>query len=201
MGLRRVTWVVFYLLLLALASLGFRYNLMEVRPELNRLVRSLPERLAEFTAPWREEAVEAVTTPNLVQPLYGSLVQGYGWQRHQLTSLPYYHRAIDIRAETGTLVRAVSSGRVSKVYYGLTLGQTVIIQHDGGWTSGYAYLSQVLVKEGDFVSTGSVIGNSGSSGLLRLGTKAHLHFMLFYRSSAVNPESYLAPLQTGGNMR
>lgn len=200
MGLRRVTWVVFYLLLLALASLGFRYNIMEVKPEFNRLVQSLPERLARSTAPWREEAVEAVTTTNLILPLYGSVIQGYGWQRHQLTGLPYYHRAIDIEAENGTLVCATSSGRVSKVYYGLTLGQTILIQHDGGWTSGYAHLSRILVKEGEFVSTGSVIGNSGSSGLLRLGTKEHLHFMLFYQSSAVNPEPYLPP-QTGGNIR
>lgn len=199
MGLRRITWVILYLVLLAGASFVLR-NGIPAGLDMPSWLSRVPQELGSLIAPWREEAVTVSTTLELGRPLHGEPLQGYGWQNHPLTGLPYYHRALDIAAEEGTLVTAVAPGRVNKTYYGVTLGDTVTIQHDAGWSSGYAHLSETLVSEGDFVTTGSVIGKSGKTGLLSLGSEPHLHFMLFYYGSAVDPAQYITEEQTRGSL-
>ncbi|MBO8126182.1 MAG: M23 family metallopeptidase [Firmicutes bacterium] len=200
MALRRAIWIIIYLLALAVASLvlegdvtgyltGLKKRVCQVK--LSQVAQELPENLARWTAPWREEAVEVTSGPLFSAPIYGEVIATYGWQKHPLTKLPYFHRALDIFAEVGTPVRAVAPGRVSRVNYGVTLGHTVIIQHEAGWSSGYAHLSQTLAEEGDFVAQGTVVGKSGTSGLLRLGTKPHLHFILYYQDSPVDPAPWI----------
>ena len=63
------------------------------------------------------------------------------------------------------------------------------IKHDKNIISSYQSLSEVLVKEGDKITQGTIIGKSGTSNLEKdLGS--HLHFELTIDSNTVDPEEY-----------
>jgi pyruvate/2-oxoglutarate dehydrogenase complex dihydrolipoamide acyltransferase (E2) component len=72
---------------------------------------------------------------------------------------------------------------MSKYYHGY--GNLVIIRHENGLETFYAHLSKRLVKVGDWVDAGTVIGLGGSTGR---ATGAHLHFETRYKGYAFDPQ-------------
>ena len=69
------------------------------------------------------------------------------------------------------------------------MGNTVYIQHQKNVVSVYKHLSISLVKTGDLVNTGQVIGIIGNSGEMTTGP--HLHFEFWYDGKSVNPASFI----------
>jgi murein DD-endopeptidase MepM/ murein hydrolase activator NlpD len=65
---------------------------------------------------------------------------------------------------------------------------SVTITHANGFQSGYAHLSEQLVKAGQKVKQGDIIAKSGNTGR---STGAHLHFTLRYNGIALDPQQYL----------
>ncbi|MCK9536282.1 MAG: M23 family metallopeptidase [Bacilli bacterium] len=84
-------------------------------------------------------------------------------------------------------VIACLSGTVTKVTDSPIYGQCVTIDHGDGIVSEYMSLGSVLVKEGDKINQGSVIGNGGTNEYDSMAG-IHIHFQLKYKSKAVNPE-------------
>ena len=86
-------------------------------------------------------------------------------------------------------VVSLLDGTVITVKEDQTLGKIVEIKHDNNIISSYQSLSEVLVKEGDTLTQGTIIGKSGTSNLEKdLGS--HLHFELTIDSNTVDPENY-----------
>ena len=86
-------------------------------------------------------------------------------------------------------VVSILDGTVITVREDQTLGKIVEIKHDKNIISSYQSLSEVLVKEGDKITQGTIIGKSGTSNLEKdLGS--HLHFELTIDSNTVDPEEY-----------
>ena len=86
-------------------------------------------------------------------------------------------------------VVSILDGTVITVKEDQTLGKIVEIKHDNNIISSYQSLSEVLVKEGDTLTQGTIIGKSGTSNLEKdLGS--HLHFELTIDSNTVDPENY-----------
>ena len=73
------------------------------------------------------------------------------------------HQGIGIGVPVGTEVRAVADGEAVIVGPFGTYGLTVVINHGGGVYSNYHYLSMINIQNGQFISGGSVIGQSGRS--------------------------------------
>lgn len=96
------------------------------------------------------------------------------------------HKGIDLAAEEGTAVYAVKSGVVEYIFFDdKTFGNYIIISHDkGNITSVYAHLSKIVVKKGNFISKGDIIGLVGSTGL---ATGPHLHFEIRQGGVAQDP--------------
>jgi hypothetical protein len=120
------------------------------------------------------------------------------------------HRGIDIRVRdyvamrAGMVVVAAADGVVRATRDGVEdvavqnntdsreevsrygLGNTVILDHGGGWQSAYGHMMKgsVLVKEGDHVTAGQPLGMVGLSGLTSF---PHVHFMVKYNDKAVDP--------------
>lgn len=102
------------------------------------------------------------------------------------------HDGIDIAAEEGTTVCAVSSGTVTDVYEDDLMGTTVIIDHGDGLTSTYANLAaEPTVAVGDDVLTGDPIGSVGRTALAESSRAPHLHLEMSQDSLAVDPTQYL----------
>lgn len=107
-----------------------------------------------------------------------------------LRCLEYYglctnHRAIDYAAAAGTPIRAVGGGIV--VYAGWNsqgYGNFVSIRHNETYTTNYAHQSKILVKVGQAVKQGEIIGKVGSTGL---STGPHLHYEIVKHGSKINP--------------
>ena len=101
------------------------------------------------------------------------------------------HDGIDFRASLATPVRASLSGTVMDVNHGAVqncqYGKWVLIRHGNGLATLYAHLSDISVSKGASVTTGQVIGYSGSTGY---ATGPHLHFTV-YLSEAVSFKQYI----------
>ena len=67
-------------------------------------------------------------------------------------------------------------------------GRMVEVQHAGGFTTRYGHLSKILVKEGQKLSAGDVVGKVGSSGR---STGPHLHYEVRRNGDALNPVRFL----------
>jgi len=67
-------------------------------------------------------------------------------------------------------------------------GNTVVVSHGGNLATLSAHLSQVLVRPGETVTAGQVVGLAGSTGM---STGPHLHFEVRLRGTPADPLRYL----------
>ena len=103
------------------------------------------------------------------------------------------HNGLDIAAEEGTSVRAAAAGVVYTTYTDDAMGTTVVIRHEGGYTTSYASLAQELsVEPGDQVELGQVIGCVGTTALIENALEPHVHFSVTYRDAQMDPLEFLA---------
>lgn len=98
------------------------------------------------------------------------------------------HYGVDIVAPHGSPVRAARSGRVieSRADFKRGWGWTVVIEHPDGWITRYAHLSANLIRAGEPVAQGQVIGRVGNTGR---STGTHLHFGTYLRWNPKDPLS------------
>ena len=93
------------------------------------------------------------------------------------------HNGIDLKASIGTPIYAAEDGEVIAVgnqdlyCYKGAYGKFVVIRHYNNLTTLYAHLSLYIVKKGDIVKRGQVIGYSGNTGF---ATGPHLHFTVYF---------------------
>ncbi len=121
-------------------------------------------------------------------PARGRISSPFGFRSNPFTGLRTYHSAVDIVVNLGTSIKATNDGRVADTGYNSVFGNYIILKHDSGYQSLYAHLSKINVKEGSYISKGSVIGLSGNTGQ---STGPHLHFSLFKNGQALDPLKYL----------
>ncbi len=122
-------------------------------------------------------------------PTKGRLVSGFGYRKHPLRGGYHLHSGIDIDAPYGTQVKATGDGIVVKAGVSESgYGIQVEIDHGNGFKTKYAHLSKVLVRIGQKVKRGDVIGKVGSTGW---STGPHLHYEVIKGKKKINPYPYL----------
>ena len=102
------------------------------------------------------------------------------------------HTGQDFAVDIGTPVRSVGDGRVVKVSCGGAFGIEVVVEHAGGYYTQYAHLAAVTVEQGERVTAGQWVGQSGTTGN---STGPHLHFEVRLTpqlGSGVDPRQWLA---------
>jgi len=104
-----------------------------------------------------------------------------------------YHYGIDMAALKGTPVKAAATGIVLESYWNNGYGNCIIVAHNKKYKTRYAHLDKRLVKVGQKVKRGQVIGKVGDTGLVRGSGKdaSHLHFEVYAFGKHVNPLSVL----------
>lgn len=110
------------------------------------------------------------------------VISTFGWRSGKL------HRGIDIKAPTATPVLAAASGVVVESQWRNGYGNTVLIEHESGFTTRYAHLQTCLVHEGQRVTWGDTIGELGSTG--RASTH-HVHFEILQDGELMDPAFFL----------
>lgn len=98
------------------------------------------------------------------------------------------HHGVDIAAPEGSRIRSAQGGIVTFAGERGGYGNLVEITHADGRVTRYAHAKQVLVKKGDKVQKGQVVGLVGSTGR---STGPHLHFEVRERGRAIDPTAAL----------
>lgn len=97
------------------------------------------------------------------------------------------HYGNDYGIPEGTSIYSCADGKVVMAENRISTGWSIVIEHLPGLYSLYYHLSELNVKEGDFVKQGDFIGKSGSTGL---ATGPHLHWEMRLNGEAVRPEFF-----------
>ncbi len=122
-------------------------------------------------------------------PTEGEVVTFFGRQKHPTFDTYVQRKGIEIRTNEGSAIKAVSSGTVAYADWLKGYGLLLIIDHADGFFSLYAHASKLLVKAGDRVQAGQVIGETGDTGMTGEGT---LYFELRDGAEPVDPLIWLA---------
>lgn len=97
------------------------------------------------------------------------------------------HSGIDFAADKGATVKAMAGGVVKEIYEDDMLGTTVVIEHNGGFEAYYSGLGKTtMVKEGDSVDAGDVIGSVNDVPAEQV-EESHLHLETKIGGATVNP--------------
>ncbi len=125
-----------------------------------------------------------------VEKGYGMVTLEWGPAIHPIHNTWYMHNGLDIAYRfKGLEVVASARGKVEKVdYKEETQGIYVRLDHNYGFKTLYAHLDQAIVKSGDEVEKGQVIGYMGNTGR---STGTHLHFEIIFGENTVDPMRYL----------
>jgi len=121
-------------------------------------------------------------------PARGPVSSPYGPRLHPIYRVPAFHAGIDIAIPEGTRVHAAAAGRVATAGWEGGFGFLVVLEHEDGYSTYYAHLSQPLVVVGQFVEMGQTIALSGNTGL---STGPHLHFETRHDGVALDPLLFL----------
>ena len=130
---------------------------------------------SRWTAPFRRPRASAVTST-------------FGTGRTFNGTVASRHLGVDFRGATGAEIRAANRGVVALVDTFFLAGRVVYLDHGGGLTTGYFHMSKPLVRAGDVVERGQVIGLVGATGRV---TGPHLHWTARYGAITVNPMELL----------
>ncbi len=159
--------------------------------ELERRILAQGESVGELVqlAENQEELLQSIPA---IQPVRNSdlkrMASGYGYRIHPIYKVRKMHWGMDFSAPTGTEIFATGNGKVVEVkkkYNGY--GHHIKIQHGFGYETLYAHMSKILVRKGQRVERGEVIGLVGSTGT---SVAPHLHYEVFKEGKRVNPAHY-----------
>lgn len=151
-------------------------------------------RLRSDQAKANQVAREAHATPRLwspqvVLPRDSRVTSGFGTGRVFNGQVSSRHMGLDLAGFPGDTVRAAADGVVALVDGFLLAGNIVYLNHGAGLLTGYFHLSGQLVEAGDTVTAGTPIGLVGATGRV---TGPHLHWVVRYGTTTVDPRSLLA---------
>jgi septal ring factor EnvC (AmiA/AmiB activator) len=118
----------------------------------------------------------------------GKVLARYGKQQHPVLHTITDNKGIDIGVSTGSSIATVASGEVSTIWWLPSYGNLVIVAHDGGYRTVYAHLAEIAVEEGQKVTAGQTIGQSGE------GIEGPMvHFEVWRGRETQDPLKWLSP--------
>jgi len=125
----------------------------------------------------------------LANPAPGHVVTSpFGVRTDPIIGTAALHSGMDFRAPVGMDAKVTAAGVVTKAGWNGGYGRMVEVDHGQGSSTRYGHLDEILVKTGDKVNAGDVIGKTGSSGR---STGPHLHYEVRHDGEAVNPLRFL----------
>jgi murein DD-endopeptidase MepM/ murein hydrolase activator NlpD len=117
-----------------------------------------------------------------------AITSRFGNRMDPFLGRPALHTGIDFRAETGADVKSTGAGKVTVAENSGGYGNMVEIDHGQGVSTRFGHLSAILVKAGDRVEAGDVIGRAGSTGR---STGPHVHYEVRRNDTPVDPMRFL----------
>jgi hypothetical protein len=140
------------------------------------------------------QSPRAAWSGDFLPPVKTTMSEAFGTRRTFNGKLASIHRGLDYHAKPGTPVLASNSGKVLLARGLFYEGNCVVIDHGQGFVTFYMHLSTIEVVEGQTVSKGELIGQSGATGRV---TGPHLHMAARWEGAYVDPAKlFQLPLPT-----
>ncbi|WP_370878214.1 MULTISPECIES: peptidoglycan DD-metalloendopeptidase family protein [Rhodoplanes] len=161
------------------------YRLASVQPVFERQVQRV--RLAREQA---ERLSRTLVTIPIRKPVAGNVdfSSTFGVRLDPFLGRPAMHTGLDFRGSVGEPIRATANGTVTTAGWSGGYGKLVEIDHGHGLSTRYGHMSEILVRQGQSVKIGQVIGRIGSTGR---STGPHLHYETRVSGDAVDPQKFL----------
>ncbi len=122
-------------------------------------------------------------------PVRGEISSGFGKRFHPILKRASHHSGVDIACKKGSPVKSALSGKVVFAGEKGAYGKLVILSHQGMYDeTRYGHLSKIIVKNGEYVSQGQLIGYSGMTGR---ATGPHLHFELYENGIPIDSSIFI----------
>ena len=146
----------------------------------------LQQRADLTTVTSQQIAVLMKLIPNGSPVPYKGITSNYGYRIHPTLHIKEFHRGIDMKAELNTAVHATADGIVEYAGYHATsgYGNLIILDHSFGFKTFFGHLNKVVIKSGEFVKKGTLIGFTGDTGL---SNGPHLHYEIRFIQRPLNP--------------
>lgn len=134
----------------------------------------------------------ALSWPNQIPVRAAHNTSRFGWREDPITGIRTFHEGVDLAAPAGHAILAAAPGKV--VFAGMHSGYGIMaeIDHGRGIRTRYGHAQGFLVRPGDLVRGGQVIGSVGSTGR---STGSHLHFEVRINGVPQNPQNFLGVSQ------
>lgn len=123
-----------------------------------------------------------------ITPVLGWVSSEFGWREHPVDGEEKFHNGVDLAVNNGTEVKAFADGVVDYIGDSPIYGLYLQLKHDGGVTTFYAHCSELCVQQGESVSAGQKVAESGDTGN---ATGPHLHFEIKKDGVRLNPLYYI----------
>jgi len=167
----------------------------------NSLIREMHQQVKQTTLATKQQVLDfgsligqiekkknlLAATPS-IRPVGGWITSKFGYRKSPFTGKRTFHAGLDISNKLGTKIIATADGKVSyaanKMYYGLL----VVIDHGYGRVTKYGHMKKILVKRGQNVKRGEVLGLLGNTGQ---STGPHVHYEVRINGTPANPLKYI----------
>jgi len=128
-------------------------------------------------------AIQPVSNKNLSR-----MASGYGNRIHPIYKTKKFHAGMDFSAKSGTPIYATGDGKILKVRRSKRgYGNHVVINHGYGYKTLYAHMKKYIVRKGQTVKRGEVIGYVGNTGT---SVAPHLHYEVHKDGRKINPVNF-----------
>ncbi len=151
---------------------------------------SLTERVDLATVTSEEMAALMQHVPNGSPIEYKGLTSKYGYRIHPTLDRKEFHRGSDLKAPMDTPIYATADAITewAAPHKASGYGKLIILDHSFGFKTYYGHLNKIVVKSGQFIKRGDLIGYTGNSGM---SNGPHLHYEVRFVQRALNPFWFL----------
>ena len=156
---------------------------------LSKQIAVQSQSLDEIVSLAKEKEKMLASIPAVLPIKKGSfyVASGFKMRMHPILKIRKLHKGMDFTAPRGTPIYASGNGKIYRAQRSSTFGKVVYIDHGYGYKSIYAHMSKMVVRRGQQVRRGDIIGYVGSTGL---SVAPHLHYEVHKNGKALNPISF-----------
>lgn len=159
---------------------------------------SLEERvsLAKLSSSQRLTLLNLIPSGSPVE--YNGITSKFGYRIHPTLNREEFHRGTDLKAAMNTPIYATADGLVEWAGFHKSsgYGNLIILEHVYGFKSYFGHLNKIVIKSGQFVKKGQLIGYTGNSGM---SNGPHLHYEIRFIHRVLNPYYFVKWTQQNYN--
>lgn len=159
---------------------------------------SLEERvsLAKLSSSQRATLLKLIPSGTPIE--YHGITSKYGYRIHPTLNRKEFHRGTDLKAKMNTPIYATADGIVEWAGFHKRsgYGNLIILEHVYGFKSYFGHLNKIVIKSGQYVKKGQLIGYTGNSGM---SNGPHLHYEIRFIHRVLNPYYFVKWTQKNYN--